>query len=324
MRKLIFGFIGVLIVFGTPLSTKASPNKNLTFNKWRVTTSKMAQTEPVIYKDSVYFRLVESNIQSNIWIHNLKINEEYPVIEKLGEELPVAADNNWLLHNDYNSTSPENWYDVNLLNLKTGEDILIAGGPENQVAQDLYGNYVIYNVGFAWPDLYLYNIKTGENQFIAHEAIRPRIWGDTIVWIHSFGFGYATVWSYDLKTGETSQVPSDTDRNETWPDIYKGAVVWQGSGIFYKDLKTGEEKKISDSGENPIIWGDFIAWVQADETGSYNIYAYDIKTGTSAKISDDGTSGSSSRNPYIYKNTLVWQSAVTGQIDIYAAELNRK
>jgi hypothetical protein len=322
MKKILIALIGILVFFAMPLSTEAKPSKTLTFDRWRVTTSDMMQTEPIIYKDSVYFRLVQSNVESDIWKQDLKTKIETPVIQKPGDELPVAANNKGLLHSDY--ISPDNWYDVNLYNFKTGQDIPIAVGSENQVAQDMDGNNIIYNTGFAWPDLYLYNIKTKENKFIAHEAIRPRISGNTIVWIHSFGSGYATVWSYDIKTGETTQVPNGTARNETWPEINKNIVVWQGAGIFLKDLKTGEEKKISEQGESPVIWGDFIAWTQPDATGPYNIYAYDIKTNTSTKISNDGTSGSSSRNPSIYKDTLVWQSAVTGQVDIYAAKLFRK
>lgn len=325
MKKILFVLFGFLVVLSMPLNVKAKPTKNFTFKRWQITTSSSAQTEPIIHGDKVYFRLVESNIQSNIWAQDLKTKKEYPVVEKSGEELPVAANNQWLVHNDYNSDNPENWYDIYLYNLQTGEDIPIAIGPENQVAQDLWGNYLIYNTGFTWPDLYLYNIKTGEHKFIAHEAIRPRIWGETIVWIKSFGFGYATVESYNLKTGVITRVPSTTDNNQSWPDIYQDMIVWHGMndrlGIFYKNIRTGEERKISDSGENPIIWGNFIAWIQADTTGPYNIYAYDIETGTSAKISDDGTTGSSSRAPYIDRNILVWMSGAVGNSDIYGAKL---
>lgn len=323
MKKIILVFFGAfLILLGSAGIAYAANTQSFAFKRVQVTSDPLKQSEPVVCGATIFYRHWLSGTESNIWAKNILTKKEYPVIERVSEKMPVAASNEWLLYNEY--ISEDNWYDVFLYNRITGEDIAIATGSENQVAADLWGNYVIYNTGFTWPDLYLYNIQTKETKFIASEAIRPRIWGNTIVWIHSFGFGYATVWGYNLQTGETGQVPTSTDRNETWPDIYKNTVVWQGAGIYYKNLRTGEEVQIAAQGENPVIWGDFIAWVQGDETGPFNIYAYDIVTKQTLKISDDGATESSSRMPYINKNVVAWMSGATGQSDIYAALLYRK
>lgn len=323
MKKLIFGLIGLTIIFAAPLSTKAAPPvKNFTFTRTQVTSDDYKQTFPVVNQNTIFWSQYISATESDIYSKNRLTGTISPLIERVGDKIPIASTDTWLLYHQY--IDETNWYDVYIYNLTTGEDRLIASGPDNQTAEDIYGNYVVYNNGFSWQSAYLYNIKTGLTKLIATEAIRPRMWGNTIVWIHSFGGGYATVWSYNLKTAKTAQVPSSLAQNETWPDIWQDKVVWQGAGIYFKDLKTDKEVKISESGENPIISNDFVTWVQSDSTGIYNIYGYDIKSGQTLKISDDGLIDSASRMAHMYQNTVVWTSGTTGQGDIWQANLLRQ
>lgn len=304
------------------------PSNAFTFTRWQVTINELKQTTPVMVGDSVFWRQWYSATLSNIWTQNLLTRVEQPVVERASEKFPTAASGNYLLYNEYEGTL--NWYDTGLYNIATGDDQIIASGPENQVAQDIWQNFVIYSVGFTWPDLYLYNISTGETRFIAHEVIRPRIWGDLVVYIKSYGFGYATIECFNLATNEVTQVPSATDHNQTLPDIYKDKVVWSGLndnlGIFYKNLTTGEERKIADKGSMPVIWGNFIAWNQAASDGSCSILVYDLLSGETNQVSDE-TSRTGAWEPfgapYIYENTVLWTSGdANGYGNIFAAKIH--
>lgn len=322
MKRMVF--VVVVLLFAMAISANA-----FTFTKWQVTTSELKQTSPVMSGNSVYWRQWYSGSESNIWTQDLQTKQERPIVERLTEKTPVASSGDYLLYHESIEGDP-NWYDTSLYNTATREDILIALGPENQVAHDIWNNKVIYTTGFAWPDSYLYDINTGETRLLANEAIRPRIWGNTAVWIKSYGFGYSTVVSCNLQTGEITQVPTANDHNQSLPDIYQDKVVWSGLndnlGIFYKNLTTGEERKIADSGEYPVIWGDFIAWNQADDTGVYNIYAYSISSGETLKVSDNESqtwAWEPYGAPYLYENTVLWTSgSINGYGNIFAAQLN--
>ena len=298
-----------------------------TFTRRQVTTSELKQTNPVMSGSSVYWKQLYSGSESNIWRQDVQTGHEQPVVERLGEKTPIAASGDYLVYHEYKDET--NWYDTGIYNSATGEDKVIASGPESQVAQDIWGNRVIYNTGDTWPDLYLYDIATGETSFVASEAIRPRIWGDNIAYIKSYGSGYSTIEVYNLATGVTTQVPTTNDHNQTLPDIYQDKVVWSGLndnlGIFYRNLTSGEERKISDSGQLPVVWGDFIAWSQDDGSGLYDIYAHNLISGETQKVSGDAkTSGWEPYGaPYLYENTVLWTSGVSnGYGNIFAAELS--
>lgn len=294
-----------------------------TFTRWQVTSSEAYQVVPVANDSTVFWKQYVSPTESNIWAKNIGESTKYPLVERTGDKIPVSANSKHLLYHEY--ISETNWYDVSLFNLETGEDRAIASGPENQVAQDIWKNRVIYNTGDThWPDLYLYDIDTNETSFVANAAIRPRIWGDIVVWMESAGGGYVNVVGYDLNTRAKFYIPDTSDGRQGYPDIWQDRVVWQEgidrAGIFYKNLTTGEQRKISDTGESPVIWGDYIAWIQADEVGPYNIYAHNIVDGQTLKISD--APNGYSITPYIYGETLVWQNEIAGNRDIYAATFN--
>lgn len=302
-------------------------DKQLTFDRQQVTFNGTQQNDTVIFDDTIYYSDWRNNVDNEIDIYsfNLKTKTESPVVLRHGLKAPAAANNNYLIYNEYLGTN--NWYDIRILNLKTGEDKVILEGSDNQFAWDLYHNWLTYTVGFGATDTYLYNINTGESIFLSNNAQRPKIWGDTVVWVESAGGGSANAVGYNLRNNTKYYLPSTSNGKQSWPDIYKEEVVWEGmydeQGIFLKDLRTGEETKIANTGDAPAIWGDFVTWVDIS-SGNHDVFAYDMKTGDTVQLSNFGAEQPSSTIPAIYKNTIAWMSWTTGNGDIYAAELSRK
>lgn len=314
--------IAILISVLATISAEA-----FTFTNRQVTTSELKQTNAVMFGNSVYWRQWYSGQESNIWEQNTQTSHEQPVVERLSEKTPVSASGDYLVYHEYKDET--NWYDTGIYNFVTSEDKVIASGSENQVAQDIWENYVIYSDGFSLPNLALCDITSKTTRFIASEAIRPRIWGNTIVWMESAGGGYCNVMGYDLITSTKYYIPNSSDGRQSYPDIWQDRVVWKEgvdrTGIFYKNLTTGEERKIAESGEFPTIWGDFVAWSQDDGTGAYDIYAHNLTTSITLKVSGEAqTSGWEPYGaPYIYENTVLWTSGVAnGYGNIFSAELN--
>jgi hypothetical protein len=293
------------------------------FTRWQVTTSSTKQTDPVMVGDSIFYREWVSGSESNVWVHSISNNTDIPVIERLSEKNPISASEKYLLYNEYKDST--NWYDIGLRNNQTDVDMVLATGSENQVGFDMWQNRIVYTTGFTWPDLYLYDTDTSENKLLVKEAIHPKIWGDNIVYMKSFGFGYSTVEIYNIKTGITSRIVDSNGYNQTQPDIYKDIVVYaegihDNTGIFYKNIITGEVRKVADSGEFPVIWGDLIAW-----NSSGNILAYNIHTRETFKLSDDMSITGTWEpygTPFIYENTVLWTSgSIDGYGDIFAADI---
>lgn len=322
MKRIMF--VVLVFVIATAVSADA-----FTFTRWQVTTSASKQTNPVMSGSSVYWRQWYSGSESNIWTQDLQTKQEHQVVGRTTEKTPVAASGDYLLYHE-SIEGDANWYDTSIYNTITGEDRLIASGPDNQVTHDIWDNKVLYTTGFALPDLYLYDINTSQSTFVAHEVIRPRIWGDTVVWMESAGGGYANVVGYNLKTSTKYYIPNVSDGRQSYPNIWQDRVVWKEgvdrTGIFYKNLTTGEERKIADNGEYPLIWGDFVAWSQDDGSGLYDIYAHNLTTGVTLKVSDDSSQTSGWEpfgGPYLYESTLLWTSGgANGYGNIFAAQLN--
>jgi len=84
------------------------------------------------------------------------------------------------------------------------------------------------------------------------------------------------------------------------PDIHKGKVVWQGSGIHMHDLSTNQRVTISNSGQLPTISGDKIVWADGKI-----IYMYDLSTGQKRQVADSGMW--SAKNLAISGDKIVWE-----------------
>jgi thermitase len=87
---------------------------------------------------------------------------------------------------------------------------------------------------------------------------------------------------------------------EERPDIHKGKIVWQGSGIHMYDLSTNQRTTISSSGQLPAISGDKIVWVDGN-----SIYMYDLSTDQKRQVTDSGIW--TLNNLAIYGDKIVWE-----------------
>jgi len=87
---------------------------------------------------------------------------------------------------------------------------------------------------------------------------------------------------------------------EERPDVHKGKIVWQGSGIYMYDLSTNQRTQISNSGQFPAISGDKIVWADGKI-----IYVYDLSTGQKRQVTDTGMW--TLNNLAIYGDKIVWE-----------------
>jgi len=97
-------------------------------------------------------------------------------------------------------------------------------------------------------------------------------------------------------------------------DVYGDIVAWrawgkEGGYIFYKDLGTGVQYRISNNSSflgNPSIYKDKIVWSNHDWLNKMDgIYAHDISTGITTRIVSDPPDKNPT-NAKIYGDIIVW------------------
>jgi len=104
---------------------------------------------------------------------------------------------------------------------------------------------------------------------------------------------------------------------QEYPDIHKGKVVWQGSGIHLHDLSTNQRLVITNSGKLPGIYDDKIVWVD----GNF-IYLYDLSTGQKRQVTDCGSQ--SALNLTVYKDKIVFEQGFPTGIYLYNLSTGQK
>lgn len=321
MKKFIITILALAFLL-IPTTAQAAPNKDLTATVTQLTDNIGSQEKPVANSKTLFYSQCVSNTECDIYQKDLKTGAEKLLIAKSGDQFPVAATNRFVVYNSYNYSDPSNKYEAYYYDLKNNQDVLFATGLENDIVQDAYGSSIIFTIGDQIPDLYLYDIHKATTTLIAEDTIRPKIWRNKIVWIESAGGGLANSVIYDLKTGIREYVADNVDGYNSWPEIWKNYVVWQGlydhQGIFYKNLKTGEQVKIAETGDSPMIYDNFITWTDYTSNPLGELWAYDLKTGQSLKITENIKHNHAQ---YMLDNSVFWTDILDN--NIYKAELSR-
>src|SRR3989344_9404446 len=94
MKKLNFYLFLLLFIF-VLLFTSLSPVKAASVNTFQVTTDGSQQKDAFVYKD-----LIAYDSLSDIWGYNLDTKENFPIIQKDGEQYITGLYNNLIVYQD--------------------------------------------------------------------------------------------------------------------------------------------------------------------------------------------------------------------------------
>jgi len=312
-----------------PLSVKAATSVNL----FQITTDGSQQKDPIIYNDLVAYTNYGGSGGIDIWIDDLKNNENYPVIEKAGQQFLTGFEDNLIVYEDVDDTTLTS--DVRLYNLKTKQDIPIATGSGSQGGGVTNGKEIIYINGGACGTLNVYNLKTKTTAEIYPLTCSPiRISGDIVVFPASDPHG-TNIRGYDLKKKQVFDIATDDGFQES-PNIFDDNVVWlhyttgaygDYNAIVIKNLRTKKQNVIyqssTDTLQYPAISNKYIVWSQSSAQHVGGVMGANIKTGEVFEIQAQGSHQNSHTTPSILKDTAAWMAWRTGNGDIYGAILSK-
>jgi len=144
----------------------------------------------------------------------------------------------------------------------------------------------------------------------------PRISGSYVIWPEARG-SRQEVYVHDLATGRTFPVserqdPQGTDR---WaPDVSGDVVVWleqpydrSRSDVFARNLKTGEEFRVSTSGTAgafPRVSSDYVVWPDLGPGRVPHLFAFDLASRRQFTVGDARTPSQGSQE--ISGSVVAW------------------
>lgn len=332
MRKTTFSLLllfAVLLAF--PVSADAFFFRRflptIRVQKFQVTDDSHQENSPAIFNQWVVYS-DWGGADVDLRIYNLRNKKDKTLITDAGHQTSADIWNKTVVYQSCNVDC-----DIYGVNIKTKEKFPVAVLPDSeQVSPAIFGHLVVWSDNRNGNyDIYGYNLITTEEFAITDDLIdnhKPRIWGNKVVWYTHLGGGFYIIEGYDLLTKQKFDIAAVNNGYQQSPDIFNNQVVWidtqNGKAkVYYKNLLTGQEKVLTDSGGKslPKIYGRYVTWVDNEGVAAHNIYAYDLILGRVVQISDDRTQQASPTIPDIWGNTIVWMSWHTGNGDIYAARV---
>lgn len=333
MTNILLNFIKVpillslfsLVILLTPTSVEA----DTLVNTFRITDDGTQQSAPLIFGN-----LVAYNSYGDIWGYKLDTKVNYPILQKPGLQFLTGFNGNRIIYEDVDDLTSN--YDVRLYNIKTGKDILIAGGPGSQTSGVTNGSVVVYIDGGACGTLNLYKINTGETTQIFPNTCHPvRIRGNIVVFPVSDVNG-TNIKGYYIDTNQLFDVTTEDGFQEV-PSVWGNKVIWLhrfGGGygdynaIKMKNLVTGVVKTIYESSTDslnwPVISDRYVVWSQSSAQHVGGVRGADLNTREVFEIQEQGPHQNSHTMPAIWKNTAVWMSFRTGNGDIYGSTFTER
>lgn len=323
MKKILI-LLSIVALLMPQVSFAKGRVRDFNFTVKQETSSIYAEYQPVANSKYLFYQECLTNIECDIYQKNLVTGEVKLLIDWSGDQFPVAATERIVAFNSYDYNNPVNKYEAYYYDLLLARVMPVYEGLGNQRCEDAYGNNIIYSIGDAVPDMYVYNLKNKTSTLLVTQAIRPRIWGNRVVYIEAVGGGLANTVVYDLKTKTKTYALSLPDGYNSWPEIWRNLVVWQGlfekPGVFYKNLKTGKEVKISEKGEAPVVSDNFISFVDYSENANGKLYTYDIVSGKTKLVAENIRHNHAE---YTFDNMLYWTGYGAGGWDIFSAKFTR-
>ncbi len=323
MKKFHYWLFSLLLIFSVSTSTVWA----VSVNTFQVTTDGSQQKDAFVYKDLIVYDSL-----SDIWGYNLDTKENFPIIQKDGEQYITDLYNNLIVYQDIPPGSTTGI--IKLYNVKTSKDTLIIGDPNSYSSGGTNGDYVIYLDGGACGSLYAYHIRKNQTQHIVDNVCSPKI-TDNIVYWGEGAPGGSDIRGYNLRRKQFLDIAVEDGFQES-ADIYGNNVVWYqyDEGIYgtyqaivMKNLKTGERRVIyetnTNSLQNPSISNKYIVWSESPSAHVNTIKAADLGTGEVFELQATGPNQNSHSGTSIWKDIAAWGSSRTGNGDIYAAKISR-
>lgn len=318
-RMCFFCFCFLVTVCFFPLPLLAKPG--ISFNRYLIADTGYQENAPIINgKLVVYRRHKEGDV--DIFGYNLITKKEFPIIEKPGHQSPGGLFGKYLVYSE--ETSLDNT-DAWIINMATGEDIALTQEPGYQTAADIWGINASYIKGYHCGELFIYNVVTKKSYSTSQYACHPiRMWGSLVIWEKNnviYGYNLNTKRIFELVTG-----PNERGA----PDIFGKTIVWielydNTFEIREKDIFSGKEKSVFKSISSrlaaPCISNRYIGWVDDRGIGAHDIFVENRLTGVAAEITNEGPQQVSPTIPDIWGNSVVWMSWISGNGDIYGADL---
>jgi hypothetical protein len=134
----------------------------------------------------------------------------------------------------------------------------------------------------------------------------PQIDFGRVIW-QDFRDGDHLVMSFDLNLQTTSILL----RGARHSSIHEDLLAWEGtnaatSGIYARNLATGEEKRVSDSGIFPNVRKGRVAYL-APRDGTYDVVVVDWATGTE-QVRVNSVGFPRGRGPVLTDSEVLWES----------------
>jgi len=324
MKNFPFAFFILLAAFFGVAIPQAVAKNSTTVNRFQITSTSNQENAPHIYQNTVVYRR-HSSPDVNIYGYNLLTKQEFPLVVKPGLRSPEAIFGNYVMYTEDVSSTEE---DVHLLNIGTGEDINIASGSGYQRAGAIWVDKVAYTAGgYSCGELFIYDIGSKTNFDTSQNACWPlRMRGNVVVWSD---YGNHGVFSYNVRTNTYRVLVGGDGYFHTTPNIFENTIVWvkyDNSGNYYiyqKNINSGKESLVTSSSTSifswPAISNQYIVWVDNEGIGAHDIFAANRQTGDIIQITNEGAQQPSPTIPDIYGNTVVWNSWISGNGDIYGA-----
>lgn len=325
-------FLTALIISFVILLLPGAVGASTSVNLFQITTDGNQQKDAFIFKDLVAYTNFGGSQGIDIWGYDLDDGNNFPIIERPGQQFLTGLFGNLLVYEDVDDSSN---YDVRLHNFRTGKDELIAGGPGAQTSGVTNGRYVVYIDGGACGQLLAYNLRRRTTTQIVETSCHPvRMWGNIVVFQAADPQG-TDIKGYNLSKGEVFDIATEDNFQEV-PNIFENNVVWLNrttgaygdpNSIVMKNLKTGEVKTIYESSTDSLQWpaisNRYAVWSQSPSQHVNKIMGADLKTGEVFEVQEQGSHQNSHTVPSIWRDTAVWMSFRTGNGDIYGANFDK-
>ena len=158
------------------------------------------------------------------------------------------------------------------------------------------GNHLFWvNVQSTSRSIYGYDLETDSHFSVTDRQGYKELAtdGKTLVWLERISrLGFNSMYKYDVATGFSDPIidvmPGEYEFY--WPvlggsTLYYSDSVQEHRGLFARNLDTGEERKIAESGVSLAAAEGVVAWRDVDDTGKVHIYRTEGRRSELAAVS---------------------------------------